>query len=92
LAHRSVQAVRARCIAHAYVAGDGHLTAVPVTIRGSQVELGRAERLFPLFTSADFHRSHELSPDGQRILVATPAAGGGAGITVVVNWRRLSEK
>ena len=74
-----------------YVAGDGRLTAVPVTIRGSDVELGRAESLFPV-TSGDFHRMYELSPDGQRVLVATPAAAGGAAITVLLNWRRVLEK
>jgi hypothetical protein len=43
-------------------------------------------------TSADFHRSYELSPDGQRVLVATPAGAGGAAITVLLNWRRIVEK
>jgi hypothetical protein len=74
-----------------YVAGDGRLTAVPVTIRGSSAELGRAEGLFPV-TSAQFHRAYELSPDGQRILVAAPAAAGGAAITVLLDWRRVVEK
>jgi eukaryotic-like serine/threonine-protein kinase len=74
-----------------YVAGDGRLTAVPVTIRGSDVELGRAERLFPV-TFGDFHRMYELSHDGKRVLVATPAAAGGAAITVLLNWRRVMEK
>ncbi len=74
-----------------YVAGDGRLTAVPVTIRGSSAELGRAESLFPV-TSGQFHRAYDLSLDGQRVLVATPAAAGGATITVLLNWRRVIEK
>ena len=32
------------------------------------------------------------SPDGKRVLVATPAVAGGAAITVLLNWRRVVEK
>jgi Tol biopolymer transport system component len=74
-----------------YVAGDGRLTAVPVTIRGANAELGRAESLFPV-ASGRFHRTYELSPDGKRVLVAMPAVAGGAAVTVLLNWRRVVEK
>ena len=71
-----------------YVAGDGRLTAVPVTLRGSSLELGRAESLFPV-TPGQIFRLYEPSPDGQRFLMTTPAAG--AAITVLLNWRRIVE-
>ena len=44
-----------------YVAGDGRLTAVPVTLRGGSAELGRAESLFPV-TSGLFHRLYSCPP------------------------------
>jgi len=59
-----------------------------LTIRGSVVELGPAESLFPA-TVGEFHRTYEPSIDGQRFLVATAAAEGGAAITVLVNWRQM---
>jgi hypothetical protein len=72
-----------------YVAGDGRLTAVPLTIRGSSVELGRPESLFSV--SGGRYRAFVPSHDGQRFLVATPEAADGA-ITVLLNWRRVMEK
>jgi eukaryotic-like serine/threonine-protein kinase len=66
-----------------YVAGDGNLTAVPVMIRGTEIEFGRPESLFPV-NSSRFHRAYEPSIDGQRFLVAVPAAP--AEITVRINW------
>ena len=62
-----------------------------LTIRGSVVELGPAESLFPA-TVGEFHRTYEPSIDGQRFLVATAAAEGGAAITVLVNWRQMLEQ
>ncbi len=70
-----------------FVAGDGRLTAVPVTMNGADVQLGRAESLFPMSPSTIFHRSYEVSKDGQQFLIATPAQAGGAAITVVLNWQ-----
>jgi eukaryotic-like serine/threonine-protein kinase len=74
-----------------FVAGDGRLTAVPVTIRGSKVELGRAQSLFPV-TVSERHRGYHPSLDGQRFLVAMPESAGEAAITVLLNWRRIVEK
>jgi Tol biopolymer transport system component len=74
-----------------FVAGDGRLTAVPVTIRGSDVQFGRAESLFPVDAS-DFNRSYEPSRDGQRFLITMPAAPGGAAFTVVLNWTQALGK
>jgi dipeptidyl aminopeptidase/acylaminoacyl peptidase len=74
-----------------FVAGDGQLTAVPVTIRGSDVQFGRAESLFPV-DSTDFFRTYDPSLDGQRFLVAMPAALGGAAFTVMLNWTQALGK
>ena len=74
------------------MAGDGRLTAVPVTMKGADVELGRAESLFPMEPSTLFHRAYEVSKDGQRFLIATPAQPGGAAITVVLNWQAALKK
>jgi Tol biopolymer transport system component len=75
-----------------FVAGDGRLTSVPVTMKGADVQLGRAESLFPVSPSTFFHRAYEVSKDGQRFLIATPAQPGGAAITVVLNWQAALKK
>jgi len=74
-----------------FVAGDGRLTAVPVATRGSDVQFGRAESLFPV-DSSDFSRAYEPSRDGQRFLITMPAAPGGAAFTVVLNWTQVLGK
>jgi ABC-type sulfate transport system substrate-binding protein len=55
------------------------------------VQLGRAESLFPV-SPATFHRWYDVSKDGQRFLIATPAQAGGAAITVVLNWSAALKK
>ena len=47
-----------------FVAGDGRLTAVPVTMNGADVQLGRAESLFPVSPSTIFHRLYG-GPEGR---------------------------
>ncbi len=74
-----------------YITGDGRLTAVPVTLGDSSLDFGRAESLFQVQTGRIF-RLYELSPDGKRILLETPVVTGGAGITVLLNWRRVLEE
>ncbi len=74
-----------------FVAGDGQLTAVPVSIRGSDVQFGGAESLFPI-DSTDFFRTYDPSPDGQRFLITIPAAPGGAAFTVMLNWTQALGK
>ena len=68
-----------------YVATDGRLTAVPVTLHETSIDFGSPQALFP--ARFDFNRAYEVSADGQRFLVATPANPGGAAITVVLNWQ-----
>ena len=74
-----------------HVAADGRLTAVPVTIRGGDVEFGRAESLFPV-KSSNFSRAYEPSLDGRRFLVTAPATAGGASVTVLLNWTQTLGK
>jgi Tol biopolymer transport system component len=70
-----------------FVSGDGRLTAMPVTIHGSDVQFGRAESLFAV-DSSDFNRAYEPSLNGQRFLVTIPAKPGGAAFTLLLNWTR----
>ncbi|MBI4902669.1 MAG: serine/threonine-protein kinase [Acidobacteria bacterium] len=78
-----------------YVAPSGILTAVPVNITGSGVQLGVPESLFPttLGISATFQREYDASADGKRFLLPLQAAGtqGEVPITVIVNWPKLIE-
>jgi serine/threonine protein kinase/Tol biopolymer transport system component len=73
-----------------YVAADGMLTAVPVTLKETSIDFGSPRRLFP--ARFDFNRAYEVSDDGQRFLVAQPAIPGDAAITVVLNWQTLLER
>jgi hypothetical protein len=69
-----------------YVAGDGMLTTVPVTFKNTSIEFGPPQRLFPA-PLGQFRRNYEVSRDGKRFLIATPANPGGDAITVVLNWQ-----
>jgi len=64
-----------------YVAGDGTLTAVPVTSSATAIQFGRPARLFPSAAG------YQASADGQRFLIARPASPTGPAITVVLNWQ-----
>jgi serine/threonine protein kinase len=48
-------------------------------------------KLFPV-DSTDFFRAYEPSLDGQRFLIAMPAAPGGAAFTVLLNWTQALGK
>jgi eukaryotic-like serine/threonine-protein kinase len=69
-----------------YVAGDGRLTAIPLAIRGTDVQFGSPDSLLPV-NSSDFNRAYEPAVDGQRFLVTVPAAAGEAAITIMLNWQ-----
>jgi dipeptidyl aminopeptidase/acylaminoacyl peptidase len=73
-----------------YIAGDGMLTAVPVTLKETSIHFGAPQRLFP--ARFDFNRAYEVSGDGQRFLVAEPAIPGGATITVILDWQNLLKR
>ncbi len=63
-----------------YVAGDGTLTAVPVTSNGTTLAFGPPARLFPSAAG------YQAAGDGQRFLLARPSDRAGPSITVVLNW------
>jgi serine/threonine protein kinase/Tol biopolymer transport system component len=73
-----------------YIASDGRLTAVPVTLHETSIDFGSPQPLFP--ARFDFNRAYEISDDGQRFLVARPANPGGAAITVVLNWQTVLKR
>jgi hypothetical protein len=52
------------------------------------IDFGTPQPLFPAYFDA-FGRAYEISRDGQRFLVATPANPGGTAITVVLNWQTV---
>jgi eukaryotic-like serine/threonine-protein kinase len=78
-----------------YLALDGSVVSVPVT-PGPVFHAGAPERLFTV--PAAFMRSGtpgalgDVSPDGQRFLLALPKAGDRQEFTVVTNWRTALEK
>ena len=74
-----------------YVAGDGMLTAVPVTLGEASVAFGQPQSLFPA-PLGSFRRNYEVSTDGQQFLVAAPATPGDAAISVVLNWHAGLER
>ena len=71
-----------------YIAGDGRLTSVPVTLHDTSIDFGTPQPLFPARFDT-FNRAYEVSRDAQRFIVATPANPGGAAITVVLNWETV---
>ncbi|MBV9744954.1 MAG: PD40 domain-containing protein [Acidobacteriia bacterium] len=76
-----------------YLALDGSMMSVPVTA-GPAFHAGTPERLFSV--PAAFMRSNtpgnvgDVSPDGQRFLLALPKGGDRQEFTVVTNWQSAS--
>ncbi len=77
-----------------YVDRNGQLTAVPIRLGSSMQapDVGRPVALFapPLGSAVqqgDDRHQYMLSPDGQRILIATVAEGLTAPISIILNWR-----
>ena len=67
-----------------YLRLDNVLTAVPVTLRPESLELGSAH---PLFRTAVSARSgYDVSPDGQRFLIAATEEQDAAPIALILNW------
>jgi Tol biopolymer transport system component len=72
-----------------YVAPDGSLMAVPITL-GSRLEAGAPVRLFHVDTAIE---NFDVTPDGSRFLVSTPSEPTHESpIRVIVNWPTLLEK
>ena len=76
-----------------YLAADGRLMAVPVTL-GSLVEIGQPQPLFQtrieVSTGITWHQ-YDVTPDGQRFLVNTPEIVTSPA-TVVLNWPALLKR
>ena len=72
-----------------YVAADGKMMAVPVTL-GPRFEVGAPQVLFQTMFREEAYGSYKVSPDGKRFLVNSPPDGRDARpITVVVNWTAM---
>jgi dipeptidyl aminopeptidase/acylaminoacyl peptidase len=78
-----------------YVSRSDRLMAVPITLPSSPSESPDIGTPVPLFTpplggavqQGDFRHQYMLSPDGQRILVATVREPETAPITLILNWQ-----
>jgi eukaryotic-like serine/threonine-protein kinase len=69
-----------------YLAPDKTLMSVPVTHRGTKLELGPSHALFRI--NAIFYIfPYDVSPDGNRFIVNTAAPEKAAPITLVENWQ-----
>jgi eukaryotic-like serine/threonine-protein kinase len=82
-----------------YVAREGILTSVAVSHKGSVLEIGQPQPLFPLRLGGRggdiqlFRRSYDVAPDGQRFLVIRRASDTEAeGAIVVTNWTAALKK
>ncbi|MEO8100594.1 MAG: protein kinase [Acidobacteriota bacterium] len=73
-----------------YLASDGRLTAVPITIQGSDVQFGKPNSLFPV--NPRYFRAYEPSLDGQRFLVSVPTSSTDASVTMLLHWPQLLSK
>lgn len=75
-----------------YLGPEGYLMAVDVSAAGPVFQSGTAQQLFKLPAGSDW----DISADGQRFLIAVPAAsdGGSASspIHVVTNWTGLLKR
>lgn len=75
-----------------YLAPDNKLMAAAVSGQGSAFEVGAVRPLFDTGATGPFS-SYDVSSDGQRFLVNTPAEEAtSAPITLVVNWTALLKK
>jgi len=71
-----------------FLSDDGAIQAAPVTRRDGRIEVGAPARLFVApALDGRLDSKFEVSPDGQRFLVAVAAAvGSTAPVTVVLDW------
>jgi serine/threonine-protein kinase len=70
-----------------YVATDGHLMAVPVTL-SSSFTWGKAAQLFDTrpYNVSEQGRNYDVSHDGQRFVVVKNPSGSDSRLQVVENW------
>jgi Tol biopolymer transport system component/predicted Ser/Thr protein kinase len=71
--------------------GGATIFAVPVETTATAFDSGVPERLF-VMPSSGASSGADLTPDGQRFLVAAPTAGAPGRIVMVLNWPALMKK
>ncbi len=72
-----------------YVSADNRLVAVPVSFKGSSVDVGEARFVMRLIEppAAQLH-PYDVAPDGRVLALAPPSgAQGHVALTVLVNWQ-----
>jgi Tol biopolymer transport system component len=70
-----------------YLAPDNKLISASVNSKGAGFEVGAVKPLFATRIPTRTSYQYDVSPDGQRFLIATaPEQAGSAPITVVLNW------
>jgi Tol biopolymer transport system component len=74
-----------------YVSLDGKLMAVSLRLAGDALEPSSARELFAVPAAEGGVGVYDVSPDGQRFLVAQPQQAS-QGLTVIVNWPALLKK
>ncbi|HET7710705.1 MAG TPA: hypothetical protein VFL80_02140, partial [Thermoanaerobaculia bacterium] len=76
-----------------YTSPDGKLFAVPVQ-PASSFEIGDQKELFSTTAPTNFYSGplQDVSADGQRLLVITPADAASASMRVVFNWQTALQK
>ena len=77
-----------------YESPDGKLIGVDVSAR-AEFESGSPKTLFQMRPKVAPNRNFDVSPDGQRILVNTPAVDGGEPsppVVLVQNWTSLLKR
>ena len=75
-----------------YIAPDGTLMAVPITVKGATLEPGVPAVLFRTRiwgggTNAGSRQQYDVAPDGRFLINVTTADATNAPITVLLNWK-----
>jgi len=69
-----------------YAQPDGKIMSVDITVNGNALQAGPPKALFTTLGSAPFF---DVTPDGQRFLVAEPEKNSEPPFTVIQNWEAL---
>ena len=65
---------------------EGKLMVAEVTTNGSTLEIGNVQLLFDAHSGFGLENHYDVTPDGNRFIVATLGEGGSAPMNLVVNW------
>ena len=76
-----------------FIASDGQMTATTTSTAGTRFEFGELKALFKTNVLQIANHEYDVTPDGQRFIVATLVGGRSATPpTVIVNWPELLKK